>query len=100
MCMSKFFFAENGLCDLRSAFPEDKELFKDVPVLSNIYTGCKKKISFCWVLPVKSFFYVKEMLSGRTYKTKKLSYEPMQSGIKDGKLTSLIVNEELAIRID
>lgn len=100
MCVSKFFFAENGLCDLRTAFPEDKELFKEEPVLSNIFTGCKKKIGFCWVLPVNSVFYVKEMLSGRTYKTPKLSYEPMQDGIKDEKLTSVLIDGKLAVKID
>ncbi|MFR1032355.1 MAG: hypothetical protein ACLSE6_07530, partial [Alphaproteobacteria bacterium] len=67
--MSRILTMEDGLQKMKKAFPEDACFLSEMPVLSSVFTGCEKTIHFCLVVYAKGMYYVKEMLSGHTYKT-------------------------------
>ena len=85
--MSRILTMEDGLQKMKKAFPEDACFLSEMPVLSSVFTGCEKTIHFCLVVYAKGMYYVKEMLSGHTYKTTRLHYCEMEAGVQAENLT-------------
>ena len=72
-----------------------------VLILSNVFTGCKRTIRFCLIAYAQGFYYVKELMSGHSYKTKKLHYADMEIGTHYGNFTAIEgKNHQLAVQID
>lgn len=98
--MARIFTMGDGLQEIKQTFPEDKELLTDEPSLVSIFTGCEKTIHFCLVAYAKGFYYVKEKLSGHSYKTKKLKFYEMNVGTRFENLTAVEYDGKLAVQID
>ena len=99
--MSKIVTMEEGLQEMKQAFPEDAEKLQEQPILSNVFTGCKKTIQFCLIAYAQGFYYVKELMSGHSYKTKKLHYTDLEIGTHYGNFTAIEgKNHRLAVQID
>jgi len=97
--MAQMITMEDGLQILKRAFPKDKKLFNAAPMLCNVFTGCGKTIRFCLVAYVNDAYYVREMLSGRIYKTTCLHYCEMEAGVRAENLTVVEHEGKLAVRI-
>lgn len=78
---------EDGLQMMRRAFPDEKKLFISFPMLCSVFTGCKKVIHFCLVCNVGKMYFVREIISGRAYKTAKLRYREMNVGESHSNMT-------------
>lgn len=94
--MAQIITMEDGLQMMKRAFPKDKKLFSDCPVLSTVYTGCEKAIPFCLVSNIGGSYYVREIISGRAYKTSKLIYREMRVGDSYSNMTVVNQNGKLA----
>ena len=98
--MSRILTMEDGLQKKKKAFPEDACFLSEMPVLSSVFTGCEKTIHFCLVVYAKGMYYVKEMLSGHTYKTTRLHYCEMEAGVQAENLTVVETDGKKAVQID
>lgn len=99
--MSKIVTMEDGLREMKQAFPTEAEKLQEQPILSNVFTGCKRTIRFCLIAYAQGFYYVKELMSGHSYKTKKLHYADMEIGTHYDNFTAIEgKNHQLAVQID
>lgn len=99
--MSKIITMEEGLKELKQAFPEDANLLREKPSLGTVYTGCHKTIRFCLIVYAEGFYYVKELISGHSYKTKKIECSEMSVGAHYENFTAVADKDhQLAVQID
>ena len=99
--MSKIITMEDGLKEMKQAFPEDAEVLKDKPSLGTVYTGCRKIVRFCLISYAQGFYYVKELMSGHAYKAKRIDCSEMSAGTYYGNFTAIEgENHQLAVQID
>ena len=86
---------------MKKAFPEDACFFeRNARTLKCVYRLTKKQSYFCLVVYAKGMYYVKEMLSGHTYKTTRLHYCEMEAGVQAENLTVVETDGKKAVQID
>ena len=99
--MGKIITMEDGLQQMKQAFPEDASLLQEKPSLGTVYTGCHKTIRFCLIVYAKGFYYVKELISGHSYKTTRIECSEMPVGTHYDNLTVIEdEHQQLAVQID
>ncbi len=97
--MAQVITKEDGLQMLKRAFPEAKNLFNANPALCTVFTGCEKAIPFCLVSNVNGRFYVREIISGRSYQTSNLIYREMDVGETYSNMTVINQNGNSVVRM-
>ena len=99
--MSKIITMEDGLKEMKQAFPEDAAVLNDRPSLGTVYTGCRKMIHFCLISYAQGYYYVKELITGRSYKAKTVYYTDMKIGVQFENFTAIeCENHQLAVKIN
>ena len=99
--MSKIITMEDGLKEMKQAFPDDANILNERPSLGMVYTGCQKIVRFCLISYAQGFYYVKELISGHAYKAKRIECAEMAVGTHYDNFTAIEgENHQLAVQID